>query len=369
MYKSFGVQNFRGFHRLDVDGFERINLIAGKNNVGKTALLEAMFLHCGAYNPELAMKLDAFRGLRIVKVDLGQWSETPWNALFNALDVTKSIELEGTDTQTGHRSLRLTVMKDPSEIESVMRSVGYSEEPMSATPTPDEWKGLLSTAKETKVLELEYKENGRTGKCYMFLGVKGIGPRPFPPTPPFPAFFQGARTATSFKEDAELYSKLEIESKEEVVKDVLKIIEPRLVRLAMIIIAGEPILHGDVGFNRMLPLPVMGEGMVRLASLVTRISNARNGVVLIDEMENGLHYSILEKVWAAIAGVASQFNTQVFATTHSRECIMAAHRAFLGRGEYDFRLYRLDRREDMVKVVMYDQEALDAAIETGLEVR
>jgi AAA15 family ATPase/GTPase len=109
--------------------------------------------------------------------------------------------------------------------------------------------------------------------------------------------------------------------------------------------------------------------MARLASLVLAIGNAPKGVVLVDEIENGLHHSILPKVWRAIGEVARQFNTQVFATTHSLECIMAAHRAFSESERYDFRLHRLERINETIRAVTYDQETLEAAIETGLEVR
>jgi len=128
-------------------------------------------------------------------------------------------------------------------------------------------------------------------------------------------------------------------------------------------------MHGDIGLGRLVPLPVMGEGMVRLASLVLAIGNVPNGVVLVDEIENGLHHSILPKVWQAIGEVARQFNTQVFTTTHSLECIVAAHRAFSESERYDFRLHRLERVNETIRAVTYDQETLEAAIETGLEVR
>lgn len=108
---------------------------------------------------------------------------------------------------------------------------------------------------------------------------------------------------------------------------------------------------------------------MRLASLVIHVGNAPKGVVLVDEIENGLHYSILPRVWKAVGEVARQFDTQIFATTHSMECIVAAHKAFSESEHYDFRLHRLERTGDTVHTVTYDQETLDAAIETGLEVR
>jgi AAA15 family ATPase/GTPase len=66
MYRSFTVRNFRGFEELAIDSFERINLLAGKNNVGKTALLEAIWIHHDANNPDLGLRVDSFRGLDVV---------------------------------------------------------------------------------------------------------------------------------------------------------------------------------------------------------------------------------------------------------------------------------------------------------------
>ena len=128
-------------------------------------------------------------------------------------------------------------------------------------------------------------------------------------------------------------------------------------------------LHGEIGVGRLVPLPLMGEGMVRLADMMLNIGNAQDGVVLIDEIENGLHYTILHKVWEAIEQATREFNTQLFATTHSLECIIAAHRAFSKSEKYDFRLHRLDLIDDLIHVVTYDKDSLEAAIETGLEVR
>jgi AAA15 family ATPase/GTPase len=113
----------------------------------------------------------------------------------------------------------------------------------------------------------------------------------------------------------------------------------------------------------------MGDGMVRLASLVLAIWQARNGFVLVDEIENGLHHTILSKVWQAIRKTAQEFNTQIFATTHSLECIKAAHNTFIEYKNYNFRLHRLERTKKAIRSVTYTPETLEAAIETGLEVR
>ncbi|MGQ9778740.1 MAG: AAA family ATPase [Bacillota bacterium] len=116
MYRSFEVRNFRCFRDLAINDLERINLIAGINNVGKTALLEALFLHCGAHNPELTIRLNAFRGIETIKFEIGEWIETPWDSLFADFDVSKKIELVGIDEATGHRSLSLEIVHKAEEL-------------------------------------------------------------------------------------------------------------------------------------------------------------------------------------------------------------------------------------------------------------
>ncbi len=361
MYKSFEARNFRCFRRLTLSHLERINLIAGVNNVGKTALLEALFLHCGAYNPELTLRLNAFRGIDTIKVERGRWTETPWDSLFSNFDVSGDVELEGENDVTKRRLLRLRVIRQPQELARFGQFVEHDSD-------DSESLALQSRVVDT-VLELVYQQEGREGRYYMILDPKGLRTEPIPPPPPFPAFFVAARTRVSLSEDAERFGRLEIAGQQDVLVKALQVIEPRLCRLAVVVAGGVPVIHGDIGAGRLLPLPIMGDGMARVASLVLTIGNASDGVVLVDEVENGLHHSIMPDVWRVIGEVARQFNTQVFATTHSLECITAAHQAFMQSEAYDFRLHRLERKDGDIRVVTYDQEALEAALETGLEVR
>jgi len=361
MYQFFEVRNFRCFRELTLTQLERVNLIAGMNNVGKTALLEALFLHCGAYNPELTLRLYAFRGIEQAKLEFGRWVETPWDSLFSQFDTSKTVELAGEDERTGHRILRLRVIRQPEELAKVRQYI----QPSSGKP-----KDIPSFSSEiAQVLEFECTEGEQHRKYYMIVDPNGVRVEPIPPPPPFPAFFLAARVRIPPTYEAELFGKLEIRGKQDALLKALQVIEPRLQRLSVVVASGSPMIHGDIGLGRLIPMPLMGDGMARLASLVLAICNAPDGVVLVDEIENGLHYSILPKVWRAIGEVARQFNTQVFATTHSLECIVAAHRAFSESERYDFCLYRLERVYETIRAVTYDQETLAAAIKTGLEVR
>jgi AAA15 family ATPase/GTPase len=113
----------------------------------------------------------------------------------------------------------------------------------------------------------------------------------------------------------------------------------------------------------------MGEGIRRLMSILLAILNSPGGLVLIDEVENGLHYSVMKRVWQAIAQAARQAHAQLFATTHSWECIQAAHHAFQESGPYELRYFRLDRVREEIVVKSMDERMLTAIEKTDLEVR
>jgi len=109
--------------------------------------------------------------------------------------------------------------------------------------------------------------------------------------------------------------------------------------------------------------------MVRLLSLALGVASAEGGVLLVDEIDNGLHHASMARIWEGVGAFARQCQTQLFCTTHSFECIQSAHAAFEESGQYDFRLHRLERVGDEIHAVSYDRESLAAAIESGLEVR
>ncbi|MBI1924855.1 AAA family ATPase [Candidatus Poribacteria bacterium] len=353
MYKSFHIQNFRCFKDFSINNLERVNLIAGGNNVGKTALLEAIFLHAGGTNIELTIRLNGFRGYEKFKVD-DNASENIWVPLFYQYDEKAVIDIEAKNSDNQMRRLRLKLIQPDSV------AIQGEQRPLEE---------LISTASPLSGLELEQELCGQRKVFRATIGPNGIKLEPRPNPSPFPCHFLAARMRPNPAHEAELYGHLETENQEQTVLELLKIIEPNLKRLAMIVTSGVPTLHGDIGLGRLIPLAFMGDGMGRLASLVIAIANASGGVVLIDEIENGMHHSIMTDVWLGIAEIARRFDVQIFATTHSYECLTAAHRAFKKSSGYDFRLHRLDLIDDSIKARTFDEEMLEAALKAGWEVR
>jgi hypothetical protein len=346
-----------------INDMGQINLITGVNNVGKTALLEAFFIHSGAYNPELTMRVDTFRGIDSRRIEFGRMFKPPWNYIFNEFDTTQTIEFLGKYKNKQKRSLKLRVISDPKELTKVYRSLSHF--PREQTDVADE----ASLSSGAHVLEFNCTdETQKSIKYYWIFDPRGRRVNPIPPALPYQVIFMptGARF---LGEDVERFGKLQTDKRQDIILKALKVVEPRLKSLTMTIENGLPLIQGDIGLNRLVPLPLMGEGMSRLASLALAIAHAENGVALIDEIENGFHYSVLPKVWQAIAETARLFNTQVFTTTHSFECIVAAHNTFKKGKLYDFRLHRLESSGNITRAVTYDRGALSAALEARFEVR
>jgi hypothetical protein len=354
MYQSFRIKNFRGFRDLALDSLERVNLIAGQNNVGKTALLEAIFLHLGPNNPELSLRVNAWRGLQA----LGPSADEVWASLFYDLDTQAVITLEGDLRSIGKAELRFSLA-----VPETIR--------LPATGTENgEFAGGMAATPGLRQLRLEYmaQDEPPVVSWAAIPAQGGVMMQAAPISRTLPASFNST-AFHSAREDADRLSALARAKRREEVLGILRILEPRLQHLEVQSYAGMSVIMGDIGLSEFLPIGMMGEGLTRLLSIILAILSVRQGVVLIDEVENGLHYSAMSKVWRAIAQAARASEVQVFATTHSWECICAAHEAFTSDSLYDFRLHRLERANGDIRAVSLDQDMLGTAIKAGLEVR
>src|SRR5712691_8463335 len=110
MYSAVTVKNFRCFERFSIEPLARVNLIAGKNSVGKTALLEAIYLLIGAQNIELAFRIGVFRGFELPKVTPTILHDLFWSPLFLNLNLQTVAEVAGRLTHGGSQQVRLSLV-------------------------------------------------------------------------------------------------------------------------------------------------------------------------------------------------------------------------------------------------------------------
>lgn len=354
MLSSFAIRNFRCFHHLTLDDFGRVNLIGGRNNAGKTALLEAVYLHYVPDKPQQWVDISRLRGIQrgvLATQALAKWlfrrhSDSPIDA--------RSCDVEGIERSTEVYLVDLATSRDkfPSVEESIAKRFGA------------EFAGS-----DALRLILRFRTGGKQGDAVILLEKTRYASIPAPVPGKISTVFLGCRMSDR-ERDVTRFGELESAKRLEEIMPSLQIIEPRLQRLSLVPFAGGAEIHGDVeGMSRLVPLPLIGEGMRRLLSMVLAIANVPGGIVLIDEIENGLHYSVLPNVWKALADAARRNDVQVFAATHSWECLRAAHEAFCREEPYGFRYYRLDREDGEATCVAYDREMIETSLTMGMEAR
>lgn len=113
----------------------------------------------------------------------------------------------------------------------------------------------------------------------------------------------------------------------------------------------------------------MGDGMSRLLGLASAVVNARDGILLIDEIGTGLHYSIQSEMWRLVFENAKRFNVQVFATTHNDDCIRGFQKAAQSHEDEGVLIRLYKGKNGDVKGTLYDEEDLAVAVEHDVEVR
>ncbi|MGH8247934.1 MAG: AAA family ATPase, partial [Gammaproteobacteria bacterium] len=171
------------------------------------------------------------------------------------------------------------------------------------------------------------------------------------------------------------HNRIVAEGRENEIEELLRIVEPRLKKLRSLQVDSrgfqrqQPVLYADIGLKHLIPVTQLGQGFNRLLTIFLAVLRSDAKILLVDEIENGLHYTAQKAVWKGLAEAARRADIQVFATTHSWGCIVAAHEAFAESEQYDFALHRIQQVKGNFESVTYDREMLESSLETELEVR
>jgi hypothetical protein len=356
MWQNFLAVNFRCFGGLLIQPLNRINLIAGKNNTGKTALLEAIHLHSYPQDCDLPFQISQLRG---IEISLSAASESLVRWLFYDRKTETRIRFVSQDDKGIPRELQIAF----GDAQHAHQQWPEVDSMIQGTLLESDWK----SNRPRMIMRTE-----RQGKSFFALAV-------FMPNGGIVSLSQKApwEGPSSFlsswrdepDKDVIMFSNFETEKRQEEILPSLRLVEPRVKRLSIIVSDNKPAIHADIGLSRLVPVALMGEGIRRLLKILLLIASSGGGRVLIDEIENGFHYSVLKDMWKAIGHVARKANVQVFATTHSWECIQAAHHAFKEDGPYELAYHRLDRLDDRIVAKTFNEENLERVQYTDLEIR
>jgi AAA15 family ATPase/GTPase len=312
MFQDLTLQHFRGFKELRLAGLSRVNLIVGRNNAGKTSLLEAIRLLA---MPERTGELPS-----LLRPAFGD----PGKRFFRWLIQEQ--------TKGGH-----------ALVTSGSREVYFRK----------------LTKENEKHIQLPMVWEGGGGfQAFTNLSKQSI-----------PCSVVSVQSRTQEQLVNLFASAVSKRGGEEKMDALFHEMDERIRKVR--INPNEDGLHVmfDFDLSEMVPLSQVGQGVHRLLTIFSELIAGSAQICIIDEIENGIHHTMLEQLWQGIATAAENLNIQVFATTHSHECIEAAHAAFAKRDQYDLSVIQLFRVENAIQGRVLDRKHIEAAMAGEIDLR
>lgn len=344
MFENIDIHCYRGIADTRIEGFERVNLFFGKNNCGKSTLLEAIFMLTGQSNPTLPIAINHTRG----QLDV---SEQSLELLFHKPGNCKEFTIEASGSE--HRELTVRMVRLHSTL------IELSEIAGAQSSAPDFSYGL----------RLEYRR-GKDGAAYkssLLIDANHKGHRNISPeyTETIVSRFVSSRLPLQI--ESELYAEIIKNKEEEEIYEILRIVEPRLLDIQLV---GKD-FYINLGDECRLPVNVMGDGFMKVLELILAIYYSSNGIVVVDEADTGIHFSIMTKLWEAIFTTCRKRNVQMFASTHSLDFIQALVKACAETScASEVAAYKLIRKPgDSIASVRYSGEQLAYSVTQEIEMR
>lgn len=348
MIRSIDIRNFRCYRNLTLDVPARLNVIVGDNGSGKTSLLEAIFLALCSTS-QIALRYRQDRGLdSAFNGTTRRIEEAIFGDMFTGRDTRSPImiSLDG----DGEDKRRVTVTRGAST-----SALTFGDSPTNAVLT----------------LPIRFTWTNANGEDFVIAPQIGGSQLIFPETGEDLAnfFFVPTHGMIGSVELANRFSDLSAMGRRgEFVRFVSREY-PWIQDLRVEAVAGAPAIFADVKGVGSLPLPSVSSGINRAVGYMLCMASRPKSVVLIDEIEVGTHYSHHKAIWSGIVGFMRSYDSQLFITTHSKECLEALAVAVKGDW-HDVALWRVEatKRGDPY-IRQFSGEDLIAGIEFGQEVR
>nr|WP_242056784.1 ATP-binding protein [Planktothrix sp. FACHB-1355] len=384
MLRDLTIQNYRCFKDFHIDGLARVNLIVGSNNSGKTSLLEAVYLLVNQVNLEPLINFLYNRG-EIADYSISQSSfvrgeiERRSGYEIRHIFYGHQLNTEQTISVRSEKEAPLSVQFQIKEPERIQKPPGFDLflTPEGGSIEPSKFLLLFSDGRGT-TMPIPIRDDGLiTGKA--FRQWNEHQPHAFVTTSNSRLFTQNissnfflTTTNINFQQMAVFWDKITLTPKEESVVAALQILEPNIERISFTSrqSSSSGVLLKLHGQHNPINLGSMGEGMRRMLSLAMAAVTVENGLLLVDEIETGLYYEAQTDMWRLIFSTAKRLNLQVFATTHSWDCIAGFQEALAEFEDNSVgKLFRLSRRDEKIRAVEYTADELAVAVRQSIEVR
>ena len=365
---SLSIKGFRGIADLTIPRLGRVTLITGMNNTGKTSILEGVRLLIEGATPEVIREILQFREEN--EQGMSNIGQNPSGESFLVSALFHGFP------QVSESSLPI-IISSCENTRKLRMEVGWFWETFD-----DDGNSRLVQEERAFVGEHDtipalvvHAENRR--RVYPIDRINRLTSNRRSSARNDPTLTESIFVSSSGAERTEmlgpLWDNISLTEREQYVVEALRIIDPNISAVSMV---GErsartsrtAVVRSE-SFPRRVPLRSFGDGMNRLFGIVLSLVNVHGGMLLIDEFENGMHFSVQVDVWRTIFRLAQILNVQVLATTHSFDCVAGFRQAAVEQEETDGLLVRIDRFGERMRVVEYTEEDLQVAISQRIEVR
>lgn len=380
MLTTLELENYRGFPRYRLDDLARVNLLVGKNNCGKTSLLEAVHLVVSGGDPSVLAGTAWQRG------EVGFAGRTRQRKAQETCPVLTHF-FHGHEF---HAGVSFTVRTGGAIGDMIVRVVEIGDLPRIERerlfPEPHQ-TGFFEPWTLRNELAVRIERRGTQqehSNAFVVTADGAVLPAAFPSSSGIHQDVRdGARPVQFVAPDyvearsvSEMWDRAITEGREGEVVETMRILEPSLRGIFFLSGHESPRFGGRGGIlaefgrgGRRTPLGTHGGGMYRLLKLSLSLVRCGGGVLLVDEIDTGLHYSIMGDMWRLVTEAARRTGVQVFATTHSSDCVRGLawlcenHPELAG----EMSLQKIDSQ--LEQAVALDAEKIMLATNQGMEVR
>lgn len=371
MINEINIVNYRCYRNSTIKGFKKVNLIGGLNNSGKTILLEAILLNVSPTFQNIAT-LKQLRGEDMKGTNVPEYA---WDNFFYQQEKDKKIEIIANYFQNNkNEKVNLTITCNEKTAD------------FSSSDNSDDSEGLLindfiTNEKNVKsVLHLDYETNDNKSSVLTVVAhQKGYNAKQLSADPRAIANFISTYSRRRPADLAKDYGIAEKRNKEKTVLAALNIIDSRIEAIRVSVVGGAHLEIKRQGENFMSS-NLFGDAINKILYIVLTLVNNNGSILLIDEIENGIHHTAQKDFWGFIFQLVNseefdihfaESNIQIFATTHSLEMMEAFVEASKDKYEEDAAYFELFKRKKtgQIEFNLHKTDTLAYEIKNNLAIR
>lgn len=362
MLRSLRIENFRCFQAFELQQLGRVNLLVGTNNSGKTSILEAIRLLLSS-----SQNLESLSELMLNRSEY-TWHESHQNDPM--LDIRHLFYSHEVTTES-YFSINGLIENFSKQLTG---AVQYDEKQMGF------FDSQLNQVTDL-YLVFNWDYNGERESLKIPLFERGISLEylrrlklSYKNLPLNIQFVTSSSLTT--RRMLELFDQVVLTPEETLLYEALDTIEPKIERIASVSSERYRYLgeHGGFvvrlsGSESRVPIGSLGDGIWRMLGLALSLVSAKGGVLLVDEIDTGLHFSVMSHMWKLIWETATRLNVQVFATTHNSDCwtSLAAIASIESPSQEGITIQRIEKGKP--NSIVFTERQVVIAAEQGIEVR